>query len=123
MHAIHDLGFPYCTPIQAQVLGYTLAGRDAIGRAQTGTGKTAAFLISTITQLLDTPPPRTHRTSDARAPHPRTHDAGTPPAARPEPYRHPPSRGSPSSRGRWHAPSRLGENPPPRRRQTVDRKG
>ncbi len=58
MHAIHDLGFPYCTPIQAQVLGYTLAGRDAIGRAQTGTGKTAAFLISTITQLLDTPPPK-----------------------------------------------------------------
>ena len=58
MHAIHDLGFPYCTPIQAQVLGYTLAGRDAIGRAQTGTGKTAAFLISTITQLLETPPPK-----------------------------------------------------------------
>ena len=58
MHAIHDLGFPYCTPIQAQVLGYTLKGRDAIGRAQTGTGKTAAFLISTITQLLETPPPR-----------------------------------------------------------------
>src|SRR5690606_27224022 len=26
MHAIHDLGFPYCTPIQAQVLGYTLKG-------------------------------------------------------------------------------------------------
>src|SRR5690606_23534750 len=44
MHAIHDLGFPYCTPIQAGVLGYTLKGQDAIGRAQTGTGKTAAFL-------------------------------------------------------------------------------
>ena len=39
MHAIQDLGFPYCTPIQAQVLGFTLAGKDAIGRAQTGTGK------------------------------------------------------------------------------------
>ena len=52
MHAIQDLGFPYCTPIQAQVLGFTLAGKDAIGRAQTGTGKTAAFLISIITQLL-----------------------------------------------------------------------
>ena len=36
MHAIHDLGFPYCTPIQAQVLGHTLKGKDAIGRAQTG---------------------------------------------------------------------------------------
>ena len=54
MHAIHDLGFPYCTPIQAQVLGFTLRGQDAIGRAQTGTGKTAAFLISIITQLLQT---------------------------------------------------------------------
>ena len=54
MHAIQDLGFPYCTPIQAQVLGYTLAGKDAIGRAQTGTGKTAAFLVSIITQLLQT---------------------------------------------------------------------
>src|SRR3990167_4853464 len=50
MHAIHDLGFPYCTPIQAQVLGFTLKGQDAIGRAQTGTGKTAAFLVSIITQ-------------------------------------------------------------------------
>ena len=30
MHAIHDLGFPYCTPIQAQVLGHTLRGQDAI---------------------------------------------------------------------------------------------
>ena len=49
MHAIHDLGFPYCTPIQAQVLGHTLRGKDAIGRAQTGTGKTAAFLPCTIT--------------------------------------------------------------------------
>ena len=55
MHGIHDLGFPYCTPIQAQVLGFTLKGKDAIGLAQTGTGKTAAFLISTITQLLTTP--------------------------------------------------------------------
>lgn len=58
MHAIHDLGFPYCTPIQAQVLGFTLRGQDAIGRAQTGTGKTAAFLISIISQLQQTPPPK-----------------------------------------------------------------
>ncbi|WP_205505048.1 DEAD/DEAH box helicase, partial [Pseudomonas viridiflava] len=54
MHAIQDLGFPYCTPIQAGVLGYTLKGKDAIGRAQTGTGKTAAFLISIIEQLTQT---------------------------------------------------------------------
>ncbi|MBV4460194.1 ATP-dependent RNA helicase RhlB [Pseudomonas sp. COR58] len=67
MHAIQDLGFPYCTPIQAQVLGYTLAGKDAIGRAQTGTGKTAAFLISTITQLLQTPPPKERYMGEPRA--------------------------------------------------------
>ncbi|MBD8492496.1 ATP-dependent RNA helicase RhlB [Pseudomonas syringae] len=67
MHAIHDLGFPYCTPIQAGVLGYTLKGRDAIGRAQTGTGKTAAFLISTITQLLQTPPPAERYMGEPRA--------------------------------------------------------
>jgi ATP-dependent RNA helicase RhlB len=67
MHAIHDLGFPYCTPIQAQVLGYTLSGRDAIGRAQTGTGKTAAFLISIITQLLQTPPPKERYMGEPRA--------------------------------------------------------
>ncbi|SDS83686.1 ATP-dependent RNA helicase RhlB [Pseudomonas oryzae] len=67
MHAIHDLGFTYCTPIQAQVLGHTLRGRDAIGRAQTGTGKTAAFLISTITQLLITPPPKERYMGEPRA--------------------------------------------------------
>ncbi|WP_442964990.1 ATP-dependent RNA helicase RhlB [Pseudomonas sp. JQ170C] len=67
MHAIHDLGFPYCTPIQAQVLGYTLRGKDAIGRAQTGTGKTAAFLISIITQLQQTPPPKERYMGEPRA--------------------------------------------------------
>ena len=67
MHAIHDLGFPYCTPIQAQVLGFTLRGQDAIGRAQTGTGKTAAFLISIITQLLQTPPPKERYMGEPRA--------------------------------------------------------
>ncbi len=67
MHGIHDLGFPYCTPIQAQVLGHTLRGKDAIGRAQTGTGKTAAFLISIITQLLRTPPPAERFMGEPRA--------------------------------------------------------
>ncbi|PAA11747.1 ATP-dependent RNA helicase RhlB [Pseudomonas fragi] len=67
MHAIQDLGFPYCTPIQAGVLGYTLSGRDAIGRAQTGTGKTAAFLISIISQLTQTPPPKERYMGEPRA--------------------------------------------------------
>lgn len=67
MHAIQDLGFPYCTPIQAQVLGHTLVGKDAIGRAQTGTGKTAAFLISAISQLTQTRPPDERYMGEPRA--------------------------------------------------------
>ena len=67
MRAIQALGFPYCTPIQAQVLGHTLKGHDAIGRAQTGTGKTAAFLISTISQLLENPPPEERYMGEPRA--------------------------------------------------------
>ncbi len=51
MHAIHDLGFQYCTPIQAKVLGHAGQGRDIAGRAQTGTGKTAAFLISILAEF------------------------------------------------------------------------
>ena len=55
MRGIADAGFQYCTPIQATVLKHTLAGADAIGRAQTGTGKTAAFLITMINDLLRHP--------------------------------------------------------------------
>lgn len=53
--AIDALGFVTLTPIQSKVLTYTLGGHDAIGRAQTGTGKTAAFLISVINDLLNHP--------------------------------------------------------------------
>ncbi len=67
MRAIYDLGFKYCTPIQAEVLGSTLAGRDAIGKAQTGTGKTAAFLISTIKQLVEVSPPDKRYLGEPRA--------------------------------------------------------
>ncbi len=52
MRAICEAGFRYTTPVQAQTLAHTLAGKDAIGQAQTGTGKTAAFLITAITTLL-----------------------------------------------------------------------
>ncbi len=52
MHGIADLGFEYCTPIQAQVLPHTLQGHDAIGKAQTGTGKTAAFLVTIFNDQL-----------------------------------------------------------------------
>lgn len=67
MQAIQKLGYKYCTPIQAEVLGSTLAGRDAIGKAQTGTGKTAAFLISTIKQLIEIPAPDKRYLGEPRA--------------------------------------------------------
>jgi ATP-dependent RNA helicase RhlB len=53
MRAIADLGFEYATPIQAATIKPALKGSDIIGKAQTGTGKTAAFLIGVITDLLD----------------------------------------------------------------------
>ncbi len=55
MHAISDLNFQYCTPIQAGILPKLLEGLDAAGRAQTGTGKTAAFLIAILTRLINNP--------------------------------------------------------------------
>ncbi|MBC8206243.1 MAG: DEAD/DEAH box helicase [Kiritimatiellales bacterium] len=51
LHAIADLGFKYCTPIQAEILPLTLASKDMAGNAQTGTGKTAAFLLGILTQF------------------------------------------------------------------------
>ncbi len=55
MHSIADLGFEYCTPIQAQVMPITREGKNVAGRAQTGTGKTAAFLISAFAQFSANP--------------------------------------------------------------------
>jgi ATP-dependent RNA helicase RhlB len=52
MAGIRAAGFTRCTPIQEQVLPLSLAGRDVAGQAQTGTGKTAAFLITIFTRLL-----------------------------------------------------------------------
>src|ERR1700723_3416973 len=49
---IADLGYIRCTPIQAQTLPLALAGHDVAGQAQTGTGKTAAFLIALFNRLL-----------------------------------------------------------------------
>jgi ATP-dependent RNA helicase RhlB len=51
-HGITDAGFIGCTPIQAKTLPIALAGKDVAGQAQTGTGKTAAFLITLFTRLL-----------------------------------------------------------------------
>lgn len=55
MKAIQTMGFEYCSEIQAATLPATLQGYDLIGQAQTGTGKTAAFLIAMISDFLDYP--------------------------------------------------------------------
>jgi len=57
MQGIRDAGFTHCTPIQAMSLPIALSGKDIAGQAQTGTGKTAAFLIAAYTHLLNKPPP------------------------------------------------------------------
>ena len=49
---VAELGYTRATPIQAQTLPVALAGRDVAGQAQTGTGKTAAFLIALFNRLL-----------------------------------------------------------------------
>ncbi|MCG2579365.1 MAG: DEAD/DEAH box helicase [Marinobacter sp.] len=61
LDAITDIGFEHCTPIQAETLPFTLVCQDLIGQAQTGTGKTAAFLITAIQSLLETPVPEKDR--------------------------------------------------------------
>ena len=49
---IRDAGFEFCTPIQAKTLPIALESGDVAGQAQTGTGKTAAFLIAAFQKLL-----------------------------------------------------------------------
>jgi ATP-dependent RNA helicase RhlB len=64
---VASAGFDRCTPIQAKSLPLALAGRDVQGQAQTGTGKTAAFLLATMQRLITQPPPPGHRDGDPRA--------------------------------------------------------
>ena len=54
---LSEAGFEYCTKIQAQSLPLVLAGKDVAGQAQTGTGKTAAFLLAIFNHLLTHPKP------------------------------------------------------------------
>lgn len=55
MHAISDLKFNYCTDIQAKLLPHTLMGKDATAKAQTGTGKSATFLVAIIKSFIENP--------------------------------------------------------------------
>ncbi|MCE5233188.1 MAG: DEAD/DEAH box helicase, partial [Xanthomonadaceae bacterium] len=62
-----DCGFTRCTPIQALTLPVALTGRDVAGQAQTGTGKTCAFLVALMNRLLTLPATPERRDSDPRA--------------------------------------------------------
>ena len=55
LQALNDKGFEFCTPIQALSLPVTLRGKDVAGQAQTGTGKTIAFLTALFHHLLTHP--------------------------------------------------------------------
>jgi ATP-dependent RNA helicase RhlB len=55
LRGLTESGFVRCTPIQAETLPISLAGKDVAGQAQTGTGKTAAFLVTVFSRLLTEP--------------------------------------------------------------------
>ena len=57
--ALRVLGYEVPTPIQAECIPHILAGRDILGQAQTGTGKTAAFAVPLVSRIdLDSPDPQ-----------------------------------------------------------------
>ena len=64
---VREAGFEYCTPIQAGTLPIALAGRDVAGQAQTGTGKTAAFLLAAFAHLLAHPAKAERKLTSPRA--------------------------------------------------------
>src|SRR3954454_8645022 len=55
LNAVRDAGYKHPTPIQAQAIPLVLKGRDIMGLAQTGTGKTAAFTLPIVDRLLEGP--------------------------------------------------------------------
>jgi len=64
---LRDAAFTFCTPIQAACLPAALEGRDVAGQAQTGTGKTVAFLLACCHYLLTHPAPPNRRPTQPRA--------------------------------------------------------
>ncbi len=67
LHAIYDLGFEYCTEVQAEVLPKSMLGKDIITQAQTGTGKTAAFLFTIFNHIIKKPPVQKAKSGTPRA--------------------------------------------------------
>ncbi|MEH6421269.1 ATP-dependent RNA helicase RhlB, partial [Pseudomonas sp. CGJS7] len=64
---LESAGFSRCTPIQALTLPIALTGRDVAGQAQTGTGKTLAFLVTVVNRLLTRPALAERKPEDPRA--------------------------------------------------------
>ncbi|MBR9727523.1 ATP-dependent RNA helicase RhlB [Shewanella intestini] len=65
--ALNENGFEFCTPIQALSLPILLQAKDIAGQAQTGTGKTMAFLVATFNHLLTVAAPETRKNTEPRA--------------------------------------------------------
>lgn len=67
LQGLDEAGFLSCTPIQEKTLPLALAGHDIAGQAQTGTGKTAAFLVAAMTKLLREPASAARKPNQPRA--------------------------------------------------------
>ncbi|ALG66492.1 DEAD/DEAH box helicase [Beggiatoa leptomitoformis] len=67
LQGLADAGFKHCTPIQASTLPLALSGQDVAGQAQTGTGKTIAFLLAVLAHLLKNPPSERRQANQPRA--------------------------------------------------------
>ena len=67
LKGIDEAGFEFCTPIQAQSIPIALSGKDVAGEAQTGTGKTAAFMVACMNHLITKPSHEQRQKTEVRA--------------------------------------------------------
>ena len=67
LKGIDEAGFEFCTPIQAQSIPIALTGKDVAGEAQTGTGKTAAFMVACMNHLITKPSHENRQKTEVRA--------------------------------------------------------
>ncbi|CAN5383099.1 DEAD/DEAH box helicase [soil metagenome] len=74
LEAIKSEGYTIATPIQAQAIPYVLAGKDVLGCAQTGTGKTAAFAMPILHRLAAKPVAAADAPAPAFTPPPTSHE-------------------------------------------------